>query len=108
MLKHDPLHHGKVKAYFARKHLTLPCGEGLGCAGQSCLSRKEFHMLTFKVQDMTCNHCAGAITRAVKEVDGAAVVEVLVAEKRVNIDSKLAPAVFAEAITQAGFTPLPA
>lgn len=65
-------------------------------------------MLTFNVQDMTCGHCAGAITRAVKEVDSSAVVEVQIAEKRVNIDSKLAPAVLAEAITQAGFTPLPA
>ena len=47
-------------------------------------------MLTLNVQDMTCNHCASAITRAVKEVDADATIDVQVAEKRVHIDSKLA------------------
>lgn len=61
-------------------------------------------MLTFNVQDMTCNHCASAITRAVKEVDANAKVEVQVAEKRVNIDSGVAAAEFAEAIKEAGYT----
>jgi len=63
-------------------------------------------MLTFKVQDMTCNHCAGAITRAVKEVDATAGVEVQVAEKRVSIDSSVAAVRFAEAIREAGYTPV--
>jgi len=65
-------------------------------------------MLTFKVEDMTCNHCAGAITRALKEVDAHATIDVQVAEKRVHVDSRLAAAVLAEAIKEAGFTPLAA
>jgi copper chaperone len=68
--------------------------------------RKEFPMLTFNVQDMTCNHCAGAITRAVKEVDADASVAIDVTAKRVEIDSKLAAAALAEAIKEAGYTPL--
>jgi copper chaperone len=62
-------------------------------------------MLTFKVEDMTCNHCAGAITRELKELDAGARVEIAVAEKRVEIDSQLAPATLAQAITDAGYTP---
>lgn len=65
-------------------------------------------MLTFNVQDMTCNHCASAITRAVKDVDADAKVEVQVAEKRVNIESKIGAEEFAEAITEAGYTPVAA
>lgn len=65
-------------------------------------------MLTFTVQDMTCNHCASAITRAVKEVDVDAKVEVEVAEKRVHIDSNMAATEFAEAIKEAGYTPVAA
>lgn len=63
-------------------------------------------MPTFNVQDMTCNHCVGAITRAVKEVDADATVEVQLAEKRVNINSSIAAAELAEAIKEAGYTPL--
>lgn len=63
-------------------------------------------MTSFHVQDMTCNHCAGAITRALKEVDAAAVVQVDVADKRVNIDSKLPAASLAAAIEEAGYTPI--
>jgi len=63
-------------------------------------------MLTLNVQDMTCNHCASAITRAVKEVDADATIDVQVAEKRVHIDSKLAAPVLVDAIKEAGFTPV--
>ena len=64
-------------------------------------------MPTFSVQDMTCNHCAGAIARAVHSVDAAAKVDVQVADKRVTIESAVAVEKFAEAIEQAGFTPEP-
>ncbi|MFZ1181288.1 MAG: heavy-metal-associated domain-containing protein [Herbaspirillum sp.] len=63
-------------------------------------------MLTFDVQDMTCEHCVGAITRAVKDVDANARVDVQIAGKRVMIDSGVAAAKFAEAIRKAGYTPV--
>ena len=63
---------------------------------------------TFTVNDMTCNHCAGVITKAVKDVDANAKVEIAVADKRVVIDSALPAQEFAEAITEAGYTPVAA
>ena len=89
--------------------LTFTLWEGLSW-GLSITEKHErgITMLTFKVQDMTCNHCASAITRAVKEVDADAKVDVQVAEKRVNIDSSVAAAEFEEAIKEAGYTPVAA
>ena len=54
--------------------------------------------VTFTVNDMTCNHCAGVITKAVKDVDANARVDITVADKRVVIDSSLPAQSFAEAI----------
>jgi len=64
-------------------------------------------MHSFHVQDMSCNHCVATITRALKEIDGTAGIDIDLPGKRVNVDSKLAPQVLTEAILQAGFTPLP-
>ena len=63
-------------------------------------------MIEFKVQDMTCGHCASAITRAVKEVDGEARCEVDLGAKAVRIESRLPAADFAAAIEEAGYTPV--
>lgn len=63
---------------------------------------------TFTVNDMTCNHCAGVITRAVKAVDANAGVDIAVADKRVVIDSALPAQALADAIEDAGYTPTPA
>lgn len=62
-------------------------------------------MIEFKVEDMTCGHCASAITRAVKEVDGAARCEVDLAAKRVRVTSTRPAEEFREAIAEAGYTP---
>jgi len=63
---------------------------------------------TFTVNDMTCNHCAGVITKAVKAIDAAARVDITVADKRVVIDSALPAQSFADAIEDAGYTPVAA
>ena len=61
-------------------------------------------MLVFQVENMTCGHCAAAITQAVHGVDVTARVEVDLAKRRVAVD---APAADVEAlrtaITQAGY-----
>ncbi|MBB5390975.1 MULTISPECIES: heavy-metal-associated domain-containing protein [unclassified Herbaspirillum] len=62
----------------------------------------------FTVNDMTCNHCASVITKAVKDVDANARIDIAVAEKRVAIDSALPAQEFAEAIAEAGYTPVAA
>lgn len=62
-------------------------------------------MSEFIVEDMTCGHCASTITKAVKEVDGAARCEIDLAAKRVRVESDKPAADFLEAIEEAGYTP---
>jgi copper chaperone len=66
-------------------------------------------MISFTVDDMSCGHCAGAITRAVRAVDDAARVEVDLAAHRVHVsDARVDAQRLAEAIREAGYTPVPA
>jgi len=65
-------------------------------------------MIELQVQDMTCGHCVGRVTQAVKAVDDAATVDVNLENKRVNISSSHAAAEFQDAIREAGYTPQPA
>lgn len=62
-------------------------------------------MYQFNVSDMTCGHCVGAITKAVKAADPEASVEVVLREKRVSVRSALPQQEIAEAISEAGYTP---
>lgn len=62
-------------------------------------------MVTFRVPDMTCGHCASAIARAVASVDKSARLEVRIAEKLVLITGAATQQELAEAITEAGYTP---
>ena len=63
-------------------------------------------MLQFTVQDMTCGHCAGVITKAVKAVDAHAKVEIDVASHLVKIETAAAVERIAEAIREEGYTPV--
>ncbi len=65
-------------------------------------------MIAFQVNDMTCGHCVGAITKAVKEADPQAQVAIDLATHRVNIESAAlgAPAL-GKLIEEAGYTPTP-
>lgn len=63
-------------------------------------------MIVFEVPDMSCGHCVGAITEAVKTVDGAAKVQVDLAAHRVQVEPATADAAMLEAaIREAGYTP---
>ena len=65
-------------------------------------------MLAFRVDDMTCGHCASTITRAVRAVDAGATVEVDLARRLVRIEPAETDArEFGEAIADAGYTPVP-
>jgi copper chaperone len=65
-------------------------------------------MITFQVDDMSCGHCVAAITRAVKEADRDAQVQVDLDAHRVSIEPVAAGAqALAEAIREAGYTPVP-
>jgi copper chaperone len=62
-------------------------------------------MIEFNVQDMTCGHCAGRITKAINDVDADAKVEIKIEGRTVLVDSKASVAELAAAISDAGYTP---
>jgi copper chaperone len=65
-------------------------------------------MLQFTVQDMTCSHCTGVITKAVKAVDANARLEFDVPMHLVKIETAAEAGRIDAAIRDAGYTPLPA
>lgn len=62
-------------------------------------------MVTFKINDMTCGHCASAIAKAVTSVDRSARVEIDIPRKLVQVNGEVATAVLVGAIHDAGYTP---
>jgi copper chaperone len=65
-------------------------------------------MIAYEVNDMSCGHCASAITKAVKAADKDAEVSIDLARHRVeivpcNADSQQ----LSDAIREAGYTPVP-
>jgi copper chaperone len=59
---------------------------------------------TFNVQGMSCGHCVGAVTQAVKSVDPAAEVKVDLASGKVEVQSDQDRDAIAQAIQQEGYT----
>jgi copper chaperone len=58
---------------------------------------------------MSCSHCVGAITQAVKDVDPAATVSIDLPTHRVRIEPAASNAsALGDAIREAGYTPVPA
>jgi copper chaperone len=62
-------------------------------------------MIEMKLPDMSCGHCASAVTQACREVDPAAKVEVDLGAKQVRIESAEDRRQFEEALTEAGYPP---
>jgi len=62
-------------------------------------------MMEFKIEDMSCGHCASVITKTVKALDAQAKVEIDLAQKKVTVESSEPRAIIAEALTDAGYTP---
>ncbi|MHA4867109.1 heavy-metal-associated domain-containing protein [Duganella sp. PWIR1] len=60
-------------------------------------------MYQLQVENMSCGHCVGAVTKAVQAVDAAAKVEVDLATKSVKIDSATPLAPLQSAIADAGY-----
>ena len=64
-------------------------------------------MIVFNVLDMTCGHCVGVITTAMRVVDSSATVNVDLSTHRGEIHGSSASAeAFAQAIHDEGYTPL--
>ena len=64
-------------------------------------------MIEYTVQDMTCGSCVKRITKAVKDLDPLAQVDVDLQARRVRIESKQSPDALRAKITEAGYTPVP-
>lgn len=66
---------------------------------------QENTMIEIKVPDMTCGHCASTITKAVKELDAGAKLDISLAEHLVRVDSSVSREDLLHAISEAGYTP---
>ena len=63
-------------------------------------------MIAFQISDMTCARCAGAVTKALKSVDRAALIRVDLATFTVEIEpTKASARQLSDAIKQAGYSP---
>lgn len=59
---------------------------------------------TFNVQGMSCGHCVGAVTQAVKAVDPKAEVKVDLGSGKVEVRSDRDREAIAQAIREEGYT----
>ncbi|EJL90924.1 copper chaperone [Polaromonas sp. CF318] len=59
--------------------------------------------MEFNIPAMSCGHCAGAITKAVKALDPAAQVNVDLASKKVVVQTAQDRQAVAAALAQAGY-----
>ena len=65
-------------------------------------------MIAFEVNDMTCGHCVSTITKALKATDKDVKVQIDLASHRVHVEPASTDAQqLAEAIKDAGYTPVP-
>ena len=63
-------------------------------------------MITFEVNDMTCGHCVGAITQALKATDKDAEIRIDLSRHLVEIEPGSSDAeALGNAIIEAGYTP---
>jgi copper chaperone len=60
-------------------------------------------MLKLKVPDMTCEHCAQIVEKAVKSVDPKAEVKVDLAQKTVSVHTTAAEQRVSEVVRSAGY-----
>lgn len=60
-------------------------------------------MVKLNVPDMTCGHCAGVVTKAIRSVDAGAGVDVDLKTQTVTIDAKTDGAAFTRALAVAGY-----
>ena len=60
--------------------------------------------IEFQVEGMTCQHCVAAVTRAIREHDEAAQVQVDLASGRVAVESSQSVESLKAAIDEAGYS----
>jgi copper chaperone len=64
-------------------------------------------MLTYRIENMTCDHCAATVTNVIRAVDADAKVQVDLARRLVVVEqAKAESGELARAITEAGYNPV--
>ncbi|MEX3634609.1 heavy-metal-associated domain-containing protein [Paraburkholderia sp. BR14320] len=61
--------------------------------------------MELEIKDMTCGHCTGVVTKAIKVVDANAQVHIDLTARVVRVLSGHAPGDFISAIQKAGYSP---
>ena len=60
-------------------------------------------MIKLNIPDMTCSHCAGVVTKAIRSVDADADVSVDYGTKTVTVNSAAAAVSISKAVDEAGY-----
>jgi copper chaperone len=60
-------------------------------------------MYQLQVENMSCGHCVGSVTKAVQAIDPQAQVQIDLASKRVTVESASALDAISAAIVEAGY-----
>ena len=60
-------------------------------------------MYQLQVENMSCGHCVGSVTKAVQGIDPAAQVQIDLASKSVKVESATALGAISAAIVEAGY-----
>lgn len=68
-------------------------------------TNEDSMMLTFTLPDMSCGHCTGAISRALKELDPACELEFDLPAQRLRVHSTADRDDVIEALIDAGYRP---
>lgn len=63
-------------------------------------------MQNYKIDNMTCGHCAGNVQKAILSVDPQATVKVDLGSRVVSVETVAAPGPIAEALKAAGYESL--
>lgn len=63
-------------------------------------------MMELKTASMSCGGCAASVTKAVKQAEPRAKVEVALSTKLVSIDTDVDRATIVQALTSAGYRPV--
>ncbi len=64
-------------------------------------------MTEFLVEGMSCGHCVNMVTEAIHKLDPAATVDVNLGTKHVRVDSDVDGFLLSQALTDAGYDPVP-
>ena len=59
--------------------------------------------MEFNIPDMSCGHCAGVITKTVKQLDGSATVQIDLPSKKVTVETTQDRQTVADALAEAGY-----